>query len=229
MLVAAEATEAFSPSWFAEEAGDADGITGGRGSVRVFDTSIGPLIRRDYLRGGLPRFLSRDRYIWTGANRTRSFAEFRLLIELRRRGLPVPAPVVARYRRHGFVYHAALLMHFIPDARPLADVLSETDEPERYLALAADAVARLHSEAVWHADLNAMNILIDDASCVWLIDFDRARMNVTDVTLLERNLDRLLRSLRKLLEPDVLKPVESAWPDFRRRYRAGLAGVFSAT
>ena len=41
-----------------------------------------------------------DRYLFTGEQRTRSAREFRLLAELSRRGLPVPAPIASRYVRH---------------------------------------------------------------------------------------------------------------------------------
>lgn len=230
MLIASEAVDAFSPSWFAEmSAGDAgNAVSGGRGGVRVFDSAIGPLIRRDYLRGGLPRFISRDRYVWTGAERTRAFAEFRLLQTLRHRGLRVPQPVAARYRRQGPAYRASLLMHFIPQTRSLADVLAAGSDPDFCLPIAFQAIAALHRCDVWHADLNATNVLVDDSSQVWLIDFDRARPGVADTARLSGNLERLRRSLRKLLPSEAFGRVESAWPGAMRRYHAALSGVSSA-
>ena len=38
------------------------------------------------------------------------------------------------------------------------------------------AVRRLHAEGVWHADLNAHNVLVDRDGRIWIIDFDRARL-----------------------------------------------------
>jgi 3-deoxy-D-manno-octulosonic acid kinase len=52
---------------------------------------------------------------------------------------------------------------------------------------------------VWHADLNAYNVLFDDQAKVWLIDFDRGRlMAFLTPTQRASNLSRLLRSLKKL-------------------------------
>src|SRR4029453_11025308 len=65
---------------------------------------MGRWVLRHYRRGGLIAKLSQDSYLWTGAARTRSFAEWRLLAELRRRGLRVPAPIAARYVRGLFTY-----------------------------------------------------------------------------------------------------------------------------
>jgi 3-deoxy-D-manno-octulosonic acid kinase len=223
-LIASEAGSAFLPSWFDDcspQAGYA--ASAGRGGVRVFDTSIGPLIRRNYLRGGLPRFFTRDRYLWTGADRTRAFAEFRLLSKLRDSGLSVPTPIAARYLRRGLFYRAALLMRFIPEVRTLADVLERTSEPSIELDRIAPVIARLHCHHVWHADLNASNILIDAAQRVWLIDFDRAVDDVTDHRRLAGNLDRLRRSLRKLLPPTAFARIEAVWPDFLVAYRSALA------
>ena len=42
--------------------------------------------------------ISRDRYSWRGEESTRPFAEWLLTYRLHRAGLPVPAPIAARYR-----------------------------------------------------------------------------------------------------------------------------------
>lgn len=226
VLIAAEAKSAYSPAWFETSGTDrGERLSGGRGGVHVFDSPIGPLLRRDYLRGGLPRHISRDRYLWTGAPRTRSFREFHVLQALRRRGLRVPTAIAARCQRSGLLYRASLLMRFIPDARTLADALTERGDGRALLLTVADAVADLHRQCVWHADLNAANILIDAAGDLWIIDFDRAQMDVTDARRLAGNLDRLLRSLRKLLPPPAMVDIEGFWPTVGQRYRARLSGV----
>ena len=52
--------------------------------------------------------------------------------------------------------------------KPLAQMLAEPLwEP------VAAAIVRMHRAGVWHADLNAFNILIGGEGRVWLIDFDR--------------------------------------------------------
>ena len=108
-------------------------------------------------------------------------------------GLRVPQPLAAAYWRHGPFYRAALLTQRIPGARPLADLLERAPLPQ-----VAEAICAMHRAGVWHADLNAYNILVDDAGCVWLIDFDRATSGRLDRAGREANLQRLARSLRKV-------------------------------
>src|SRR5690606_33006489 len=98
------------PRWFdplewgsrAQEVGGS-----GRGGAWFIEASHGPLVLRQYLRGGMAARFSRDRYLWRGAHRTRGFAEFRLLRELLRRKCPVPVPVAACYLRGRATYRAA--------------------------------------------------------------------------------------------------------------------------
>src|SRR5690606_31406598 len=198
VLLSAAAVDAYTPQWFARQPGDdRGGLQGGRGNVRVIGSGIGPLVHRGYRRGGLPRHFIRDRYLWLGAERTRSFREFRLMQRLHRSGLPVPAPIAARYRRSGLTYSADLLTRLVPDARPLVELLAEANTEVAGLLQrqVAPVLAALHNHQVWHADLNAHNILVDASGQVWLLDFDRAREGVTARPRLARNLDRLLRSL----------------------------------
>jgi len=59
-----------------------------------------------------------------------------------------------------------------------------------------DVIARMHLAGIWHADLNAHNILVTDTGEVSLIDFDRAREVQPGSECLD-NLDRLKRSVIK--------------------------------
>nr|AIA86950.1 CAZy families GT30 protein [uncultured Idiomarina sp.] len=58
----------------------------------------------------------------------------------------------------------------------------------------------MHEAGVWHADLNAHNILLDTAGQPWLIDFDRARDYGEPLAhqLRVANMQRLRRSLEKV-------------------------------
>jgi 3-deoxy-D-manno-octulosonic acid kinase len=58
-------------------------------------------------------------------------------------------------------------------------------------------VARFHRAGVWHADLNAHNVLVT-ADGLYLIDFDRGRMRIPSPAWQQANLQRLRRSLLKL-------------------------------
>ncbi len=171
--------------------------TGGRGGVAVIGTPAGEGVLRHYRRGGLVARWLGDRYLWTGAERTRSFAEFRLLADLARRGLPVPAPIAARYRRHGAFYSADLITRRIVSARTLAECLAWGRLDARLAAQVGVLIARFHREGVWHADLNAHNILVCESQ-LHLIDFDRGELRPPAEAWRMANLQRLRRSLVKL-------------------------------
>jgi 3-deoxy-D-manno-octulosonic acid kinase len=170
--------------------------TGGRGAAWFVAESARWALRH-YRRGGFIARLSKDGYVWTGERRVRAFAEWRLLAELTRRGLPVPKPVAARYQRMGVLYRCDLITLRIPDTRPLSAVLALAPLPEGAWRDVGAAVARLHAAGADHADLNAHNILLDGGGAVSLIDFDRGRLR-TPGGWTSGNLSRLRRSLVKV-------------------------------
>lgn len=150
-------------------------------------------VLRGYRRGGLVARLSKDAYLWQGESRTRSFREYRLLALMREQGLRVPTPLAAAYWRHGLTYRAAILVERIPEVRPLAHLL---DEP--VWEAVAHAIAAMHRQGIWHADLNAFNILLDAQGQAWLIDFDRGTSGGVSDAQRKGNLLRLRRSLEKV-------------------------------
>lgn len=166
---------------------------GGRQAAWFVQAGFGDAVIRHYRRGGLVARFSADRYIWRGPERTRSLAEYRLLQFMYERGLPVPRPLAAAYWRTGLLYRAAIMIERIPDARPLVTVLDQGHQARTALAL-----FQMHQLGVWHADLNAYNILIDNNDKVWLIDFDKSRPRALTPELRQANLLRLRRSLVKL-------------------------------
>jgi 3-deoxy-D-manno-octulosonic acid kinase len=171
---------------------------GGRGSIAILHTGDQRWVLRHYRRGGWIARVSRDRYWWQGAGRTRSFAEWRLLAELRRRGLPVPAPIAAGYQRGLFTYSADLITEHLPPSRTLADAITGGALPEDRWRAVGSTVARFHAQGVHHADLNAHNILLDDSiDAVYLLDFDRGQLRprgAWETAVLQR----LQRSLNKI-------------------------------
>jgi 3-deoxy-D-manno-octulosonic acid kinase len=174
-------------------------LAGGRASVAIIDTGQERWVLRHYRRGGLIARLSRDRYFWLGEARTRSFAEWRLLAELRRRGLPVPAPIAARYVRGLLTYRADLITEHLPDCRTLADAITGAELSRESWASIGRTLAAFHREGVHHADLNAHNILIEQAVAprVYLLDLDRGRIEPRG-SWEQDVLARLRRSLEKI-------------------------------
>ncbi len=172
-------------------------VKGGRGSAWFVASGTRQWVLRHFRRGGFIARLSQDEYVWTGEDRVRAFAEWRLLDHLRQCGLPVPKPVAARYQRRAFCYRCDLITERIAGAEPLSAVLARGAlQQARWRAVGA-AVARLHRAGVDHADLNAHNILLDDRGSVSVIDFDRGRVRARGAWS-ARNLQRLRRSLAKI-------------------------------
>ena len=188
-----------APEWFErkhwQRLGQWQAVTGGRGGgARV--GAGGEWFLRHYLRGGKAALVSRDRYLYTGENHARCFAEFRMLARLHASGLPAPKPVAARFRVSGLRYTADLITEWIADTQTLAAALGSRADPARLMADVGATLARFHKAGVHHADLNANNILVGNNNAVWLVDFDRARLRRPGSWRVG-NLRRLERSLRK--------------------------------
>lgn len=195
-LSEAPAWDWFDPAWWAAR----DGIQaggGGRGGVAFLDAPVGACVLRHYRRGGMVAPLLGDRYLWNGRLRSRGFAEFGLLAELRTRGLPVPAPVAARYVRRGLYYTADLITRAIANAATLAQVIAAGHLDAALAGRVGELVARFHGQGVDHADLNAHNILVTEQD-LWLIDFDRGEIHAIGTAWKLANLARLKRSLLKV-------------------------------
>jgi 3-deoxy-D-manno-octulosonic acid kinase len=179
----------------------------GRTAVRRVQGSFGPAVLRSYRRGGLVARFSRDRYLWTGEDRTRPFSEFRLLAHMRSQGLPVPAPLAAGYRRTGLLYQASILTAEIVQATTLAEQLSRSIGEIATWRTLGETLARFHALGICHADLNAHNLLQDADHSWWLIDFDRGVRRTVDARWPQSRLARLQRSLLKLGAAQL-----SGWP-----------------
>ena len=93
----------FDPNFWSAR-GELAAVSNGRGAAWYVGSAAHPMVLRHYRRGGLIARLSQDRYVWSGEDRVRAFAEWRLLFHLAQRGLDVPKPVAAFYRRAGLTY-----------------------------------------------------------------------------------------------------------------------------
>lgn len=168
----AASDELFEPDHW-RRVGGLDLMPAGRGRIAFIHHADGDWVLRHYRRGGLIAHVSDDRYLWSGAERTRSFREWRLLATLHAWGLPVPAPVAARYQRNGLLYRADLITVAIPHEATLAKLLFERRVSNDAWSGIGATLARFHARGVQHADLNAHNILLDSAREVHVLDFDR--------------------------------------------------------
>lgn len=213
----------FDPEhWRALDAIEGQGC-GGRGNVIFVAAPDGVCALRHYHRGGMIAPILGDRYLWSGRERTRGFAEFRLLAQLRERELPVPAPVAARYRRTGLHYTADLITRRIGDTHTLADAIARKQFTAKLATTVGALVARFHAARVDHADLNAHNILIG-AKSLWLVDFDRGRIRDHAGDWRLGNLRRLRRSLLKLnaCDGDETKLEHEIWTPLMRGYETAM-------
>lgn len=216
-----------SPEWFHtaywEDRGAVRGRAAGRGQALLLESDYGAAVLRQYLRGGWPARISRDRYFFTGFERSRPVAEFRTLARLVALGLPVPAPLAALCDRQGPFYRGWLLMALIPEAEPLADLLASRSEAPALWRRVGATVRRFHDAGVVHADLNARNILVGRADAVHLVDFDRARFAPGRRRALAANLRRLHRSLEKLWPAPLRDRLPACWSGLIRGYEEGGA------
>ena len=212
----------FDPAWWSGRATPVG--SGGRGGAWFVEGVVGPAVLRHYLRGGFAARFSHDKHLWRGHAHIRSFEEFRLLRELLRRKLPVPAPIAAIYWREGMTYRAGILMERIMGVRSLADRMAAQGGAAPWVE-AGVLIARLHRAGLDHADLNAHNLLFNDEGRGWVIDLDRSQVRIPATAWREANLARLERSLLKLRgarpEQDVLKDVAALRRAYDARWQRG--------
>ena len=199
-----------------------DEMRGGRGSVAILRSADERWVLRHYLRGGWAAKFATDRYLWTGADRTRSFAEWRLLAKLYRSGLPVPAPIAARYARKGLTYRADLITEYLPGLRTLAEAITGGSLGEAEWRQTGATIASFHHAGVHHADLNAHNILLNvegqAPAPVYVLDFDRGRIRARGAWE-ESVLQRLHRSLEKIRSQSRARFEEEEWRWLMAGYR----------
>lgn len=187
----------------------------GRGNTVFFTFHDQPLVLRHYRRGGLVRHLSERHYLYTGIDKTRAMREFDLLMLLHQQGLPAPVPYACSVMRRGLFYTASLVTHRLP-GKTLAERLindgclsSDTSLDENLWSGIGKLIARFHTAGIFHADLNAHNIMLDDKGNIMLIDFDRGKRQalpkdpamtgwcLDNVNRLERSLKKVTSSLPK--------------------------------
>lgn len=189
-------SELFSPSYHAAQ-GMICGRATGRGTTYFLTAGTGEWVLRHYRRGGLPAKIFRDLYLGTHPEHSRAWKEWRLLTNLYQRNFPVPRPVAAGTDISGFFYRCDLITERISDVASLAELFNRGRMSEPLWHKVGACIRMFHDAGVYHADLNAQNILLDENQAVFLIDFDRCEIRDSDWWK-NSNLKRLHRSLSKL-------------------------------
>jgi len=196
-------------------------LTGGRGGAFELSFKNDTFVLRRYKRGGLIQKLHQSKYVWTGISLTRPWREWLLLYRLYNWNLPVPQPVAARAMRQGFTYQAEILTRKVQHTQSLAWSLSHGKLTDRDWRRIGECIRRFHDAHVFHADLNAHNVLMDFDQAIWIIDFDRGKLNPPLPLWKVMNLKRLKSSLSKLQNQQpslVFSPKD--WEELLKGYKA---------
>jgi len=189
------------PAWFEprywESRGQIEGSARGRGAAHYVNSEGRRFVLRHYRRGGLAARFSRDRYFWQGEDQTRPFAEWQLTYRLHRAGLPVPAPLAARYQHNGLTYTGDIITERLATVGSLAECLAKGALSILTWIAIGRCIRRFHDLGVCHADLNAHNLLLNEDAKVYMIDFDQCQLRRAGLWR-DGNLVRLRRSLEKI-------------------------------
>jgi 3-deoxy-D-manno-octulosonic acid kinase len=185
-------------------------VLGGRTSVsKIHLNGLGAMVIKHYRRGGWMRQFVENKYLRWG--KPRCGAEFDMLLQVRRLGVHAPEPIA--YASLGrLLYRCWLVTREIPVQSSLAE-LSRSD-PQAALKMmpsVAVQIARLIAHGIWHVDLHPGNVLIDAHGKIHLIDFDRARENISErIRLRRRYLKRWERAVSKhRLPPQLTQQLET--------------------
>ena len=195
--VVGEINEAIFNPAFHQKKGSLRGQALGRGTTHFIDIGGTQCVLRHYRRGGMVAKLFRDQYLWTGIKNTRAWREWKLLEHMLNIGLPAPTPVAAQVVRQGFYYSADLITRCIENAQTLSEILQSAPFSEENWQKLGATIKQFHVAGIYHADLNAQNILINPENQIFLIDFDKGCMRNPHLSWQQQNLKRLLRSINK--------------------------------
>lgn len=198
--------------------GSVDQPVGGRGSSYFHSIEGQNRVLRHYRRGGLIGRILHDQYFGQSLSRSRSWQEWHLLEMLFSEGFPVPRPVAAGVKKSFLFYRADLVTIQIPEVETLAAALNVGELDIASWFSIGECIRRFHDRGVYHADLNAHNILLNRAGEVFLLDFDRGKIR-RDGSWKQSNLKRLRRSLKKLgCQDEDFTFTDKAWQSLMSGY-----------
>lgn len=169
----------------------------GRARAVYFEYEGRSLVLKHYYRGGMVARFIKDRYSGLNIENSRAFKEWRLLKKMHHLGLPVPQAVAAHVKKGLISYSADLITEEIKQSTTLADVLTEAGIDHKQWKKIGACIKLFHQHDIYHADLNARNILLTESGDVYLIDFDNSYFRADAASWKMANIARLKRSLLK--------------------------------
>jgi len=173
------------------------------------------MVIKHYEHGGFFRKITRDIFL----GNLRPFRELAILEAASQKGILVPEVLAARVDRiFGPLYKGEVAYKKVPDSANLLEYLERLNErplkekisyKREIINSLAEAIKKMHSSGIYHADLNVKNVLIQNIGKeirVYLVDFDRSKIK-ENLTLRERlkNLARFNRSCQKWGAPVTTK------------------------
>ena len=192
----------------------------GRARVVYFIHNNVAMVLKHYYRGGAVAALIKDHYFGFSIENTRSFREWRLLKKMRSFDLPVPDAVAAHVKKGLFYYQADLVTRKLENTKTLSDVLNAESMSAEQWKKVGVCIKLFHQKNIYHADLNARNILLNQEGEVYLIDFDNSYIRSDSKTWKMSNLARLKRSLLKFKKNEsVFHFEEQDWSALLTGYR----------
>ena len=201
-----------------ENASSEEGV--GRAKVVYFPYQDKTLVLKHYYRGGLVASILKDQYFGFNVEKTRAFKEWCLLKTMKKLDLPVPEAIAAHVKQGILYYRADLITQKIENTKTLADILIEKEIESKQWKKIGSCIKKFHVNNIYHADLNARNILLSESGDVYLIDFDNSNFRVDSNSWKMANLSRLKRSLLKFKKSkDKFNFDESDWMTFLDGYK----------
>jgi hypothetical protein len=161
------------------------------------------LFARRGRRGGMIASILSDVYLGMSP---RPLTELTVTIEARRRGIPVAEPMGAMVEWIGPALYRGFFLTRAVRGMTLWEFVKTDDDPtvrEHVLEQARAAIDTMHTNGLFHADLNLHNLLVTQVRerfTVIILDLDKARLvdGPLSPAMRRANAARLLRSARKL-------------------------------
>ena len=180
-------------------------VLGGRSSVLFEEINgLGSIVIKYYRRGGLIRYLVKQRYFKCG--KTRGQKEYELLQKVRLLGINVPEPISFSY--HGRLFYKGwLVTREIKEHQTLANLsFSNENRTLKIMKEVTRQISILIKNNILHVDLHPGNVIVDNQDRVYIIDFDKGRLfHGKNTSLRNRYLRRWDRAVKKHRLPKILQ------------------------